>query len=75
MNEADFIQKLQKRATEQERIIHSSPFPKLFLLISIWLGKHPWRIIIPISILFTMILRIINGKDYTDFILSIFKNL
>lgn len=75
MNEADFIQKLQEKAQEQEKIIHSSPFPKLFILTSNWLGKHPWRLIIPLSLILTIIFRLIFGSGYTDFILSIFKNL
>lgn len=75
MNEDEFIKRLQDRAREQEEIIHKSPFPKIFMFVSIWLGKHPWRIIIPLSILITIILRLIFGIDYIDFILSIFKNI
>lgn len=75
MNEAEFIKRLQNRAVEQERIIHTSPFPKIFLFISLLLGRHPWRIIIPFAFILTVIFRLAFGSEYTTFILYIFKKI
>lgn len=75
MNEAEFIQKLQERAQQQEKIIKDMPFSKVFSKVSLWLGHHPWRILVPLAILLTLLFRVILGGKYTDFVLSIFRNL
>jgi len=75
MNEAEFIQKLQERAHQQEKIIKDMPLSKVFSKVSLWLGHHPWRILVPIAFLSTLLFRGIFGEKYIDFVLSIFKNL
>jgi hypothetical protein len=75
MNEADFIQRLQERAAQQERAIHSSPFPAFFLFVSNVFGRHPWRLIIPFAFILTIFFRLIFGSEYTTFILFIFRKL
>lgn len=71
-NEHEFIKILQQRADEQRKIIQSVPFPSVFKAISIWLGVHPWRILIPIAIVFSIFLHLLLGKLYDDLILKIF---
>ena len=75
MNETEFIKRLQERAADQEKIIHTSPFPKIFLFISVWLGRHPWRIIIPFALILTVLFRLALGSEYTTFVLLIFRKL
>ena len=75
MNEREFLKTLEERAKEQEKIIKRMIMPKLFISISFWLGKHPWRILIPFAIIITLILDGILGKRYYEFILKIFGKL
>ncbi len=75
MDEAEFILKLQERAREQEKLVRDMPFSKVFGTVSLWLGNHPYRILIPLAFLITLLLRGIFGGDYTDFILKIFKSI
>ncbi|OGH20098.1 MAG: hypothetical protein A3D74_03380 [Candidatus Levybacteria bacterium RIFCSPHIGHO2_02_FULL_37_13] len=75
MNEREFLKTLEERAKEQEKLIKGMVLPKVFTTISFWLGNHPWRILIPISIIITLILHGIFGKSYDEFILKIFGKL
>jgi hypothetical protein len=75
MNEAEFIQKLQERAHQQEKIIKDMPFSTFFSRISLWLGHNPWRILVPLALILTVLFRIILGEKYIDFVLSLFRNL
>jgi hypothetical protein len=73
MNEAEFISKLQKRAVEQEEMVKNMPFSKAFSTISLWLGHHPYRIIVPLSIIITIFFRTWLGEKYTDYVLLVFR--
>jgi len=75
MNERKFIKKLRERASEQEKIIRSMPLPKVFSSVSLWLGNHPWRILVPIALAITLVLHSIFGNSYDSFILAIFGKL
>jgi hypothetical protein len=75
MNENEFILKLQDRAREQEKIVRDMPLSKVFSTVSLWLGHHPYRILIPLALIITLLLRGVFGGNYTNFILSIFRGL
>ena len=75
MNEQEFLNILQKRAQEQEKIIKGMFLPKVFTSVSFWLGNHPYRILIPLAIIITLILHGLLGKHYDEFILKIFGKL
>jgi len=75
MNEREFIKTLQRRAREQEKLIASMPLPKVFSSVSLWFGNHPWRILIPLAFILTLIFLAIFGKPYEEFILKIFGKL
>jgi hypothetical protein len=72
MNERKFILQLQERAREQELAISKIPF---FSFVAKWLNVHPWRYLIPLAFLVSLIFRGILGSSYTDFILRLFKGL
>lgn len=71
MNERDFLQRLEKRAQEQEKIMHGVPFPHVFTTVSIWLGTHPWRILIPIAFVITVLLQAIFEHRYDTYVLRL----
>lgn len=75
MNEQKFLNKLQARAQEQEKIIKGMFLPRLFTSVSFWFGNHPWRILIPLAFILTLIFHNILGKRYDEFILKIFGKL
>lgn len=75
MNEHEFLKTLEERAQEQEKILRKMFLPKVFLSVSSWLGNHPWRILIPLSIILTLIFHFLLGKTYSEFILKIFGKL
>jgi len=75
MNEREFIKKLQERAKEQETLLKSIPMPKVFSSVSFWFGNHPWRILVPLAIILTLIFHFAFGKAYDDFILKLFGKL
>ncbi len=75
MNEREFFKILEKRAQEQEKIIKGMVLPKVFMYISFWLGNHPWRIIVPSSVILTLIFHGILGKRYDELVLKIFGKL
>jgi len=75
MNERLFLNKLQERAKEQERIMNGMLLPKLFTVASSWFGNHPWRILIPLAFILTMLFHSFLGKRYDELILKIFGKL
>ncbi|KKQ37453.1 MAG: hypothetical protein A3H17_03785 [Candidatus Levybacteria bacterium RIFCSPLOWO2_12_FULL_37_14] len=75
MNEQQFLNKLQERAREQEKIIKGMFLPKLFTSVSFWFGNHPWRILIPLAFILTLILHYSIGKRYDELILKIFGKI
>jgi hypothetical protein len=75
MNEQRFLKILQERAQEQEKTIKGMFLPKLFISISFWLGNHPWRILIPLAFILTLIFHGALGRRYDEFILKIFGKI
>ncbi len=75
MNEREFLLQLQERAGEQEKLMRGMLLPKVFLSVSLWLGDHPLRLIIPIAIALTLIFHNMIGQNYDNFILKIFGKL
>lgn len=74
-NEQEFIKKLQERAKEQEKLIKGMPLNRIFSSISFWFGNQPLRILVPLAIILTIILRLAYGKPYDDFILKLFGKI
>lgn len=72
MNEREFLKELQHRAVEQEKIMKGMVLPQVFSVVSIWLGNHPWRILVPIAFLLSLFLHFSLGKNYDDLVLKIF---
>lgn len=70
MDEQKFLSQLKKRAEEQEQLIKGSP--PILLKVSLFLGKNPWRVIIPLSILLSLLLRFVLGHGYLELVLKIF---
>ena len=68
---------LSKKRTpiEQEKLIKGMVMSQIFTPVSFWLGNHPWKIIVPLSIILTLIFHFTLGKPYDDFILKLFGKI
>ncbi|HWY79032.1 MAG TPA: hypothetical protein VNW29_01615 [Candidatus Sulfotelmatobacter sp.] len=75
MQEHDFIQLLQERARHQKREMDAIPFTKMFAFVIEWLSDHPWRYLIPLAFIISLILRGIIGYEYINFVLAIFRGI
>jgi len=75
MNELEFLQKLEQRVQEQEKIIKDSSPLHIYYKTTVWLGRHPWRILIPLAFLITLFFRMIFGNQFYELILGIFGGL
>lgn len=75
MNEYEFIKTLQKRAKEQKHALNAMPLPQFYLTVIGWLGNHPWRFLIPLAFVISLLLRFLFGVSYTDFVLWIFRRI
>ncbi len=75
MQERDFVQLLQERAREQKKAMDAVPFPTFFAFAITWLSDHPWRFLIPLAFLISLILRGVIGHDYTNYILNLFRSI
>lgn len=71
-SEHDFLEALENRAKEQEEMLERMPYQKTFVTTGIWLGQHPWRILIPLAVLLTLLFRLILGTRYYDLVLKLF---
>lgn len=72
MEEREFVSLLQKRVKEQHDLIEELPFPRVFAVITRWLSDHPWRYLIPLAFLLTLLMRNIIGSNFTDLVLRFF---
>ena len=75
MNEREFLLELQHRAREQHKVMHDMLFPRVFTLVSEWLGNHPWRFLIPLAFIMTIVFRLLFGAAYDNLILDIFGRI
>lgn len=75
MNEQQFLFELENRAKEQELLMEKLVAPNAVFSLSLWLGRHPWRFMIPFSFLLSLLFRGVFGNNYTELILWIFGGL
>lgn len=72
MDEREFIKVLQKQAKEQSKLLEELPFPKFFAIVTTWLSDHPWRYLIPLAFLLTLLMKNLLGSHFTEMILALF---
>ena len=71
MKENSFLEELGKRAQENKKI-RESTFSS-FLIYSV--GVHPWKYIIPVSIVATFFLTLFLRERYIDRVLWLFGSI
>lgn len=71
-SERNFIQELESRAVEQQRLVQTELIPDWAKGLGDWLALNPWRVLIPLSVLVYVFLRIAYGAEYREFVLGLF---
>lgn len=71
-SEYSFIQELEGRAVEQQKLVQTELIPEWARGLGDWLAVNPWRVLVPLSALTYGLLRIAYGTNYREFILGLF---
>ena len=72
MGEARFIQELEKKASEQRKIVETEMLPMWARGGGEWLVVHPWRVIMPMALLAYGVWRMAYGEEVREFVLGLF---
>lgn len=70
--ENKFIAELEQRAKEQHRLVETEMIPGWAKGLGGWLAVNPWRVLVPSSAILYLVLRILIGTSYREFILGLF---
>jgi hypothetical protein len=70
--ENSFIQELESKAKEQQRLVQTEIIPEWAKGFGGWLAVNPWRVLVPVSVLLYLVLRIIIGTPYRELVLGLF---
>jgi hypothetical protein len=71
-SEHSFIQELEDRAGEQQRLVQTELIPTWAKGLGDWLAVNPWRVLVPLSGTMYLLIRILLGIEYREFILGLF---
>ena len=72
LSEVKFLAELEKRTSEQKRIVETEMLPKWARRVGEWLVVHPWRLVVPIALLVYGLWRMVYGETVREFILGLF---
>lgn len=71
-NERSFIQELESRAVEQQKLVQTELIPAWARGLGDWLAVNPWRVVVPVASMAYLVLRMMFGTEYREFILGLF---
>jgi len=72
MKESSFIAELEKRAESQKKLVNTEIIPDWARGMGDWLATNPWRVVIPIAVTLYILIRVLGGTGYREFILGLF---
>lgn len=72
MQESEFLQILETKAQEQQKVLKNGLLPDRLAIFARWLGIHPWRVLIPVSMVIYIACRIFWGEGARELILKLF---
>lgn len=70
--EREFLELLEKKAESQRELVKSEILPEWASSLGIWLGEHPFRVILPVSFLLSLGLFLVFGKGFLELSLFLF---
>lgn len=71
-SERSFIQELEGRAVEQQKLVQTELIPEWARGLGNWLAVNPWRVLVPIAGMGYAVWRIGYGIPFREFILGLF---
>ncbi len=72
MKESSFIAALEKRAELQKKLINTEIIPDWAKGMGNWLATNPWRVVVPVAVIVYLLVRLMGGVGYREFILGLF---
>jgi len=70
--EPEFVKELEHRAKVQGRLVKTEILPEWARGVGDWLTVNPWRVLVPVSIIFYVVLRFALGATFRELVLVIF---
>lgn len=70
--ERDFLKELEEKASEQQRLVKTEMIPNWAKGIGDWLVINPWRVLIPLAGMCYIVIRMMYGVQFREFILGLF---
>lgn len=70
--EIAFLQELERRGSEERKLLHTELLPAWARGLGDWLVVNPWRVLIPLAILLYGICRLFYGAHFSELILKLF---
>ncbi len=70
--ESSFIQDLELKAREHQRLVQTEIIPDWAKGLGGWLAVNPWRVLVPVAAILYLGLRFALGIPYREFILGLF---
>ena len=71
-SEHSFIQELEDRAGEQQRLVQTELIPTWAKGLGDWLAVNPWRVLVPLSAIAYGLLRTAYDSSFRELILGLF---
>jgi hypothetical protein len=71
-SERSFIQELEQKAKEQQKLANTEMIPEWAKGVGDWLVVNPWRVLIPVAGMSYLVIRMIYGLEFREFILGLF---
>ena len=70
--EVRFIAELEQKAKEQQRLTQTELMPRWARRMGGWLVVNPWRVLIPLSGIWYLVVRSWYGVSFREFTLGLF---
>jgi hypothetical protein len=72
MKERSFIAELENRAALQKKLVSTEIMPNWAKGVGNWLAINPWRVMVPIAVVIYIVIRLVGGVSFREFILGLF---
>lgn len=70
--EKEFLELLEKKASEEKRILATEIMPSWARGMGEWLVVNPWRVMVPLAVCLYLVMRVTYGTRLRELILGIF---
>jgi hypothetical protein len=71
-SEKDFLRTIEAKAREERNLAESELMPEWARGLGEWLVVNPWRVLVPLAAAGYLLLRVVYGATYREFILGLF---